>query len=110
MKIWLDDWRAPPSDEWTWVKTFREAIDTIDANPDWEAISLDYVLNDFTGGLERTGGHVLRHLIYEEPEGGWNGKVWIHSTFRNGVHDMLALADAFSFEIEDREKIETENP
>jgi len=26
MKLWIDDWRKPPSDEWHWVQTSQQAI------------------------------------------------------------------------------------
>jgi hypothetical protein len=45
MKIWIDDVRLPPSNEWVWAKTSSEAIDLICANCKYiEEISFDHDL------------------------------------------------------------------
>lgn len=58
-KLWLDDFRVPPDDSWTWVHTAKQAIAILDSC-DVDAISLDHDL----GEEERcgTGLDVARHL------------------------------------------------
>jgi hypothetical protein len=72
MDIWLDDKRIPPKGEWTWVKTFDEALWELAHNP-VEAISLD---NDLGEG-ETEGWEVLRFM---ENDGFWPGLIGIHSS------------------------------
>jgi hypothetical protein len=45
-KLWLDDFRFPPSDEWEWVKTFDEFVE-VAPTQEWEHMSLDHDLDDF---------------------------------------------------------------
>jgi hypothetical protein len=45
MKVWLDDVRDPPANDWFWVKTAAEAILLLQMFP-VEMISLDHDLGD----------------------------------------------------------------
>jgi hypothetical protein len=70
VKLWLDDVRVPPGDDWTWVRTVEEAIAVLASGRVVEA-SLDHDLDatDTRQGAEvcdwmaRTGtwpAHVIR--------------------------------------------------
>lgn len=63
MKIWIDDVRQPPSDEYIWCKSTNEALRTIvlKHKSEVELICLDHDAGDFA----REGGdfiNVLREL------------------------------------------------
>lgn len=45
-KLWLDDFRDPPSDEWVWVKNYDEFV-KVAPTQKWEHISLDHDLDDW---------------------------------------------------------------
>lgn len=43
MKLWIDDVRPPPGDEWMWAMTLAEALDFIE-DGDCEEVSFDHDL------------------------------------------------------------------
>jgi hypothetical protein len=57
-RIWLDDVRRPPSEEWTWVKSVDEAIEVLESGTVVEA-SLDNDLHPF----EHDGLEVVEWMI-----------------------------------------------
>ncbi len=74
MKLWLDDVRTPPTEDWVWVKTVPEARKVIEDHlPETvEVASLD---NDLGEGLEEG-----RRLVYWMAENEiWPDVVMIHS-------------------------------
>jgi Cyclic-phosphate processing Receiver domain len=59
MKVWLDDRRTPPDEDWLWVETSAEAIALLRDN-EVEELSLDHDLAIFDAdGREETGYDVL---------------------------------------------------
>ena len=65
MKVWLDDVRYPPTDEWVWVKTVEECIRLL-KDGKVESLSLD---NDL-GWVFIVEGEIAVFSAYEsEPEG-----------------------------------------
>ena len=86
VKLWLDDLRDPVEwtreDDWTWVKTYRDAIYVIDTYP-LSHLSLDNDIGDFYVDQygetrEHEGYEVLRHVIETN---GWPEKyINVHSS------------------------------
>jgi hypothetical protein len=96
IKLWLDDLRSPPSEDWTWVKSAAEAIAVLKGGL-VEEVSLDHDLGDDEG--LGTGGRVADWI----EEKAWRGELkplrWrVHSANPVGAQRMrvaLARADAF---------------
>lgn len=64
MKLWVDDMRKPPSQDWLWARSYKAAITLLkEQNWNFEIISLDHDL-----GRGRTGYDVLcfieEHFYY----------------------------------------------
>ena len=81
IKIWVDDIRIPPSDEWNWVKSVNDAITEIiydELNVEYEGeiylISLDHDAGDYA----KDGGDYI-HLLDWLEETGRNYPIRIHS-------------------------------
>lgn len=76
MKIWIDDIRTPPDDDWKWAKTSDNAIQWLIAAESLghtvEVMSLDHDL----GGDDTTRFVVL--WLCEN--GGWPVEVRVHSS------------------------------
>jgi hypothetical protein len=70
-RLWVDDVRRPPSDEWVWVKHVDDAIEQLQAGH-WHNMSLDHDL----GGDETSRQIVL--WLCENPEY-WPTTVVVHS-------------------------------
>lgn len=64
-KLWVDDIRLPPNDEWTWVKTSSDAIQEI-CTGEYRLVSLDHDL-----GSAKTGYDVLCAVERQIAKGGW---------------------------------------
>lgn len=67
MKLWIDDMRRPPSDEWIWVQSVAQAIPTIymyerNMHDDTITIDLDHDAGDFA----RYGGDYIKILDWLE--------------------------------------------
>lgn len=44
MRLWIDDYRKPPGDDWTWAKTLEEALAHVRSDVTIEVISFDHDL------------------------------------------------------------------
>lgn len=67
MKLWIDDMRRPPSNEWIWVQSVAQAIPTIcmyerNMHDDTITIDLDHDAGDFA----RYGGDYIKILDWLE--------------------------------------------
>lgn len=67
MKLWVDDIRTPPSDEWLWARSVNQAITAIKCyersfTTDTIYINLDHDAGDF----EKDGGDYIRILDWLE--------------------------------------------
>lgn len=67
-KLWLDDFRYPPSDEWVWVKNYDEFVE-VAPTQEWEHISLDHDLDDWA-------------VNYSHDSREWDA--WLHGGFVGG--------------------------
>ena len=61
MRLWLDDVRRPPSDDWTWAKSVSDAIEVLGSGSVQE-VSLDNDLHPF----EHDGLEVVEWMIQRE--------------------------------------------
>lgn len=104
-KLWLDDFRYPPNDEWVWVKNYDEFVE-VAPTQSWEHISLDHDLDDwgvlyerdtrtweqwlsgaFVGG--KTGFNVTEWMV---DNGIWPTKsLAIHTDYPAGRERMASL-------------------
>jgi len=83
-KLWLDDVRKPPGEDWTWARSVDDAIALFEGEGAVEA-SLDYDLGDGN----RTGLDLLRWLAEGDR---WPAKrLAVHSTHRLGVPSMCSF-------------------
>lgn len=76
MWLWVDDLRQPPSAEWTWVKTVRDALAYIRHN-EVEKMSLDHDL-----GNNRTSRPIVLWMCETDV---WPDEVLVHSANPPGV-------------------------
>lgn len=95
IKIWVDDIRTPPPDEWTWVKSVNDAITEIiydELNVEYEGeiylISLDHDAGDYASD----GGDYIRLLDWLE-ETGRNYPIRIHSANAVGIANMRRIIE-----------------
>ena len=94
MKLWIDDTRRPPSDDWLWAKTVREAITAIKMYEhqwfdDTITISLDHDAGDFA----KDGGDYVEILNWLEREGIVDTGYFFHIHSQNpvGVQNMRVI-------------------
>jgi hypothetical protein len=90
VKLWLDDFRAPPDASWRWVKTVADAIPLIESG-DVSRLSLDHDLGEY----EPTGYDLVKWM---EKNDKWPQSVDVHSQNPVGAHNML-LAIRRHFEL-----------
>ena len=86
MKIWVDDIRTPPSDDWLWARSVKEAITAIKSYErsfatDAIYISLDHDAGDF--GAD--GGDYIRVLDWLEQAGIVDTGYFFHLHTQNPV-------------------------
>ena len=94
MKLWIDDTRRPPSDDWLWIKTVKMAKSIIhhyehQYQDDTITIDLDHDAGDFA----KDGGDYVEILNWLEREGIVDTGYFfhIHSTNPVGVQNMRAI-------------------
>ena len=95
IKIWVDDIRTPPSEEWTWIKSVNDAITEIiydELNVEYEGeiylISLDHDAGEYA----QYGGDYIKLLDWLE-ETGRNYPIRIHSQNPVGVQNMRLIIE-----------------
>ena len=96
MKLWVDDVRKPPSNEWIWVQSVVQAIPTIymyerNMHDDTIIIDLDHDAGDFV----KYGGDYIEILNWLEREGIVDTGYFFHIHSMNpvGVQNMKAIID-----------------
>ena len=96
MKLWIDDVRRPPSDEWIWCSTTNEAISAIchyerNMHDDTITIDLDHDAGDFA----KDGGDYVKILDWLEQEGIVDTGYFFHIHSQNpvGVQNMRAIIE-----------------
>jgi hypothetical protein len=97
MLLWLDDYRRPPTSEWTWAKDYNQAV-TILNKGEVVFASLDHDLSDEhyqnqTGSnfKEKTGYHVM---LWMEENNVWPEQgVRVHTMNPSAKVKMLQLVN-----------------
>ena len=94
MKLWIDDVRQPPSDDWVWIKTVKMAKSIIhhyehQYQDDTITIDLDHDAGDFA----KDGGDYVEILNWLEREGIVDTGYFFHIHSMNpvGVQNMRAI-------------------
>lgn len=96
MKLWVDDVRQPPSDDWVWVQSVVQAISIIcmyERNMHDDTIVID--LDHDAGDLVKYGGDYIEILNWLERAGIVDTGYFfrIHSMNPVGVQNMKAIID-----------------
>ena len=97
MKLWVDDMRRPPSDDWIWVQCTQQAISTIfymyerNMHDDTILIDLDHDAGEFV----KYGGDYIEILNWLEREGIVDTGYFFHIHSMNpvGVQNMRAIIE-----------------
>lgn len=96
MKLWIDDMRRPPSNEWIWVKTVKSAQSAIWAyehqmHDDTITISLDHDAGDYA----EEGGDYINFLNWLESKRIVDTGYFFHLHSMNpvGVQNMRAIIE-----------------
>lgn len=96
IKLWIDDVRKPPSNEWIWVQSVVQAIPTIymyerNMHDDTIIIDLDHDAGEFV----KYGGDYIEILNWLEREGIVDTGYFfhIHSMNSVGVQNMKAIIE-----------------
>lgn len=99
IRLWIDDMREPPSDEWTWAKTLEEAMDHVKSPVGIAEISFDHDLGgekkrNASGWMEYTNSQPVAQYLEDQAQSGellvmpvW----WIHSMNPRGRKELLAI-------------------
>ena len=90
-KLFIDDVREPPSDEWIVVRSSAEALDYVKNNGWPRFISFDHDL-----GGEDTTMIFLKHLVYEH----WDGTTLppdyvVHSANPVGAKNIVSFMESW---------------
>lgn len=94
-KLWVDDIRQPPSDEWTIARSFHEAIVKLELI-DFQEVSLDHDIASFYGNREMTGHDIVNWLVQRKMDGKHVPPIIkVHSANPVGVDNMEALIDRY---------------
>lgn len=94
-RLWVDDIRNPPSDEYVIVRTYNDAIDRL-LSDQFDEIYLDHDLADFKDGRERTGYDVVWWLCEHKQLGGYVPKYYFMLTANPvGRRNMMSLIERY---------------
>lgn len=95
-KLWVDDERPVPGEEWTSARSFHEAILKLELL-EFDEVSLDHDLACFYNGKELTGYDVLMWLVERKVEGTHHVpvRVYVHSANPVGRDRMQAVIDRY---------------
>lgn len=96
MKLWVDDVRKPPSNDWIWVQSVVQAIPTIcmyERNMHDDTITID--LDHDAGEFVKYGGDYIEILNWLEREGIVDTGYFFHIHSMNpvGVQNMKAIIE-----------------
>lgn len=92
MKIWVDDLRMPPTEEWNWVTSVDEAIATINYYRHKDGVEINVIdLDHDAGEYVEYGGDYIKILNYMEEHQINNIPIHIHSMNPVGVENMRRI-------------------
>ena len=87
IKIWIDDIRTPPSEDWIWIKSVNEAKRYISMIYTYGVTDIMLSVDHDAGDYAKDGGDYIKILDYLEMVG-YNGDLRIHSMNPVGVQNM----------------------
>jgi len=96
MKLWVDDVRQPPSDDWLWAKTVYEAITAIRMyEHQWFDDTITISLDHDAGDYAKNGGDYIKILNWLERKGIVDTGYFFHIHSMNpvGVQNMRAIIE-----------------
>lgn len=89
IKIWIDDMRTPPSNEWIWIKTVNAAKQLISQLSMYEQ-NIELSVDHDAGDYAKDGGDYIKFLDWLE-ETNHNFPIHIHSMNPVGVENMRRI-------------------
>jgi hypothetical protein len=107
--LWIDDYHAPPSDEWTWAKTLEEAMAHIQSPVGVTQISFDHDLGvkDLTRVGEWVNSQPVAKYLEAQAESGellvmpaWQ----VHSRNPRGKKELIAILQRAERYIDERRR------
>ena len=90
IKIWIDDIRTPPSEEWVWIKSVNSAKRYISMVSPYGVADIMLSVDHDAGDYASDGGDYIKLLDWLE-ETGRNYPIRIHSMNPVGVANMRAI-------------------
>ena len=90
IKIWIDDIRTPPSDEWVWIKSVNKAKSYIFNISPYGIADIMLSVDHDAGNYVSDGGDYIKLLDWLE-ETGRNYPIHIHSMNPVGVENMRRI-------------------
>lgn len=78
IKIWIDDIRTPPSEDWIWIKSVNEAKRYISMIYSYGVTDIMLNIDHDAGDYAKDGGDYIEILNWLE-EIGYDGYIHIHS-------------------------------
>ena len=90
IKIWIDDIRTPPSEDWIWIKSVNEAKRYISMIYSYGVTDIMLNIDHDAGDYAKDGGDYIRILDWLE-EIGQDGYIHIHSMNAIGRMNMEAI-------------------
>lgn len=87
MKLWVDDLRPPPDDEWQWVTTSTEAIRFLN-DTCVSVLSLDHDL-----GEDDTTRPIVLHMCMEDI---WPHHIFVHSMNSVGAEWLIQMCERYA--------------
>lgn len=108
IRLWIDDMRNPPSDEWVWAKTLEEAMEHIKSPSGVQEVSFDHDLGvkDMTMANTWINSQPVAKYLEAQAESGAIDKLpvwWIHSMNPRGRKELLAILQRAERYIAERE-------
>lgn len=92
IKIWLDDIRTPPSDDWVWIKSVNAAKRYISMASPYGVAEIMLSVDHDAGDYAKDGGDYIKFLDWLE-ETDRNYPIRIHSQNPVGVENMRRIIE-----------------
>ena len=90
IKIWIDDIRTPPSEDWIWIKSVNAAKRYISMTSPYGVADIMLSVDHDAGDYACDGGDYIKLLDWLE-ETGRNYPIRIHSANPVGVQNMRRI-------------------
>ena len=90
IKIWIDDTRTPPSEDWIWIKSVNAAKRYISMTSSYGVTDIMLSVDHDAGDYAKEGGDYIKILDWLE-ETGRRYPIHIHSMNVVGASNMRAI-------------------